>query len=166
VTVGQRAQVKVPGARTRESALDTFPPANRAAAVSPMRGRGGAHHHSRRRKVSADTSGQIQKGDRGVAVAQGLRRRVRGVAPGPRTTRNTRAHTTRMPGPKQTALAHSHKHRQLRRAGERGSSALGGGMANERQEAGLAATRMRPETTTRVHARNTAAAIRDVWREA
>src|SRR5713101_1952958 len=41
LTAGQRAQVKVPGQRTRESTLDTSPPANRSAAVSPM---GGAAH--------------------------------------------------------------------------------------------------------------------------
>ena len=40
LTAGQRAWVKVPGQRTRESALDTSPPANRPAAVSPMGGEG------------------------------------------------------------------------------------------------------------------------------
>ena len=42
LAAGQRAQVKVPGKRTRESALNTSPPANRPAAVSPMGG-GAAH---------------------------------------------------------------------------------------------------------------------------
>ena len=42
LAAGQLEQVKVPGERTRESALDTSPPANRTAAVSPMEGRGGA----------------------------------------------------------------------------------------------------------------------------
>jgi hypothetical protein len=42
LTAGQRAQVNVPGERARESALDTSPPANRTAAVSPMGG-GAAH---------------------------------------------------------------------------------------------------------------------------
>ena len=51
MTAGQRAQVKLPGERTRESALDTSPPANRPAAVSPMEGRGGDHDHSRDRKA-------------------------------------------------------------------------------------------------------------------
>src|SRR5262249_23067179 len=36
LTAGQRAQVKVFGQRTDESALDSSPPANRPAAVSPM----------------------------------------------------------------------------------------------------------------------------------
>jgi hypothetical protein len=41
VTEGQRAQVKVPGQRTRKSAPGTSPPANRSATVSPMK-EGGA----------------------------------------------------------------------------------------------------------------------------
>ena len=38
VTAGQRVQVTVPGQRTRKAVLDTFPPADRSAAVSPMGG--------------------------------------------------------------------------------------------------------------------------------
>jgi hypothetical protein len=38
VTAGQQVQVTVPGQRTRKAALDTFPPADRSAAVSPMGG--------------------------------------------------------------------------------------------------------------------------------
>ncbi|SRR6266566_3355598 len=36
LAAGQRARVKVPGQSTRESALDTIPPVNTSAAVSPM----------------------------------------------------------------------------------------------------------------------------------
>ena len=36
VTAGQQVQVTVPGQRTRKAALDTFLPADRSAAVSPM----------------------------------------------------------------------------------------------------------------------------------
>ncbi len=41
MSVGPRAQVKMPGRGTRESALDTSPRANRSVAVGPM-GEGGA----------------------------------------------------------------------------------------------------------------------------
>ncbi len=91
---GQRAQGKVPGQRTRESALDTSPPANRAAAVSPM-GRGAAHKDTAGREGAG--RGCVVRGrKRRVAVVQGLRRRARRRhrgrgrrRPGPSATRHT-----------------------------------------------------------------------------
>ena len=55
LTAGQRAQVKVPGERTRESALDTSPPSHRPAAVSPMGGKGGAQGPQPTPLIAADS---------------------------------------------------------------------------------------------------------------
>ena len=64
LTAGQPAQVKVPGERTRESALDTSPPANKTAAVSPMGGRGGAQRPQPAPLIEAD-SDTARSGRRG-----------------------------------------------------------------------------------------------------
>jgi hypothetical protein len=66
VTAGQRAQVKVPGQRTREAALDTFPPANGAAAVNPMGG-GAA------RKGARPGLGPVQSLGTGLLVVEDTR---------------------------------------------------------------------------------------------
>src|ERR1700750_168328 len=75
LTAGQRAQVKVPGERTRESALDTSLPANRTAAVSPMGGRGGAQGPLPTPLIGAD-SDTARSGRRGRdpgALRHGMR---------------------------------------------------------------------------------------------
>ena len=80
LTAGRRAQVKVPSERTRESALDTSPPANRPAAVSPMgearRTRTTAHSpdrgRQRHREVRAKRprSGTLRRGARSACDSE------------------------------------------------------------------------------------------------
>jgi hypothetical protein len=84
LTAGQRAQVKVPGERTRESALDTSPPANRSAAVSPMEGKGDAQGPQPTpliRDDSADARSGRRRSDPGA-----LRRGVRSACDSERPT--------------------------------------------------------------------------------
>src|SRR5256885_1734226 len=64
LTAGQPAKLKVAGERTRESALDPSPPANRTAAVSPMGGRGGAQGPQPTPLIGAD-SDTARSGRRG-----------------------------------------------------------------------------------------------------
>jgi hypothetical protein len=54
-SAGQRARGKVPGQRTRKSALDTSPAANRPAAVSPM---GEEAAHPVQPRLPPDTTGR------------------------------------------------------------------------------------------------------------
>ncbi len=62
-------QVKLPGQRTRESALDTSTPANRAAAVSPT-GERAAHQN---RTVLDGASGVSEAGRRRLGIVPGRR---------------------------------------------------------------------------------------------
>ena len=88
LAAGQLEQVKVPGERTRESALDTSPPANRTAAVSPMEGRGGAQGPQPTPLIGAD-SDTARSGRRGRDPGA-LRRGVRSACDSERPTTVTR----------------------------------------------------------------------------
>jgi hypothetical protein len=96
LTAGQRAQVKVPGERTRESALDTSPPANRSAAVSPMGGSGGTQGPQPSPLIEAD-SGTARSGRRGHDPGA-LRHGVRSACDSDRPTTDTHGQSWSLDG--------------------------------------------------------------------
>ena len=96
LTAGQRAQVRVPGERTRESALDTSPPANRTAAVSPMGERGGAPGPQPTPLIEAD-SDTAKSGRRGRDPGP-LKRGVRSACDSERPTTVTHGQSWSLDG--------------------------------------------------------------------
>jgi hypothetical protein len=83
VTAGRRSQVKVPGPRTRQAALDTCPLAKGSAAVSPMGG-------ERRRTRLAATAGRCPAPHKslGEGARQGEDRRAINVQSARQSTVN------------------------------------------------------------------------------